>query len=58
MSLTYWLVLLVGCGVTAFGLYLKWLDSRDSSKSNHARAGTESKKMSGFVKHRDFRQIN
>lgn len=28
MSLTYWLVLLVGCGVTAFGLYLKWLDSR------------------------------
>ncbi len=45
MSLTYWLVLLVGCGVTAFGLYLKWLDSRDSSKSNHARAGTESKKF-------------
>lgn len=32
MSLTYWLVLLVGCGVTAFGLYLKWLDNRDSSK--------------------------
>lgn len=32
MSLTYWLVLLVGCGVTAIGLYLKWLDSRDSSK--------------------------
>ena len=45
MSLTYRLVLLVGCGVTAFGLYLKWLDSRDSSKSNHARAGTESKKF-------------
>lgn len=59
MSLTYWLVLLVGCGVTAFGLYLKWLDSRGlQQKVITQEPAWKAKNLSGFVKQRDFRQIN